>query len=108
MAPPVIVNITSLSSTGEGVGSVDGMRIFVDGAQPNETVSAEITQQKKTYAKAKLLTVVEAAPERVEPLCSVFGECGGCQVMHLQYPAQLSLKRKRVIDALQRIGKFQN
>jgi len=84
------------------------MKIFVEGALPGETVSVEVTQQKKAYAKAKLLSLLTPSHERTEPLCPLFGECGGCQVMHLQYPAQLNLKKKRVEDALQRIGGLQD
>jgi 23S rRNA (uracil1939-C5)-methyltransferase len=102
------IKITSLSSTGEGVGSLDGMKVFVEGALPGEHVAIKVTKQKKTYAKGELLKILSPSFERTVPLCPVFGECGGCQVMHLQYPSQLILKKKRVIDALQRIGGLQN
>lgn len=102
-----IVHITSLSSTGEGVGSQDGLKVFVEGALPGEAVSIEIIKRKKNYAKGRLLSVLNHSPERTEPICPLFGECGGCQVMHVQYPAQLALKRQRVLDALERIGGFE-
>ncbi len=101
-----IVQITSLSSTGEGVGSLNGLKIFVDGALPGEAVSVEITKRKKNYAKGCLHSLLSPSPERTQPICPHFGTCGGCQVMHLQYPAQLALKQQRVVDALQRIGGF--
>lgn len=100
------VHITSLSSTGEGVGTLGGLKVFVEGALPGEAVSVEITKRKKNYAKGRLLSILDPSPERTEPICPLFGECGGCQVMHLQYPAQLVLKRQRVLDALERIGGF--
>ncbi len=107
MDTPPIVHITSLSSTGEGVGTLDALKVFVEGALPGEAVSIEIIKRKKNYAKGRLLTILSPSPERTEPICPLFGECGGCQVMHLQYPAQLSLKRQRVVDALERIGGFE-
>lgn len=100
----LVIHITSLSSTGEGIGAYHGLKIFVDGALPGETVSVKIVQKKKNYAIGKLLSILIPSYERTEPHCPLFGQCGGCQVMHLQYPAQLQLKRKRVIDALTRIG----
>jgi 23S rRNA (uracil1939-C5)-methyltransferase len=106
MAQKQIITITSLSSTGEGVGSLEGMKIFVEGALPGETVSIQVTEQKKTYAKATVLSILTPSPDRQEPPCPVFGVCGGCQIMHLNYLAQLELKRKRVVDALERIGHF--
>jgi 23S rRNA (uracil1939-C5)-methyltransferase len=99
-----IISISSLSSTGEGIGSMGGLKVFVDGALPGERVSIEITEQKKTYAKARLRALISPSLHRAKPLCPVFGKCGGCQLMHLQYPIQLEVKRKRVTDALERIG----
>lgn len=101
-----VVQITSITSTGEGVGTCDGLKVFVEGALPNETVSIEITEKKKSYAKGKLLTILSPSSERTEPLCPIFGACGGCQIMHLEYSAQLALKQQRVLDAMLRIGKF--
>lgn len=101
-----IIQITALSSTGEGIGTLNGLKVFVDGALPGEAVSIEITKKQKTYAKGKLIEILSPSPMRTTPICPLFGTCGGCQVMHLQYPAQLNLKRQRVIDALMRIGGF--
>lgn len=108
MSSRLTVKINSLSSTGEGVGSVDGMKVFVDGALPDETVTVDITQRKKTYAKGELVEILSPSFDRAEPLCPLFGTCGGCQIMHLQYPAQLLVKKQRVVDALQRIGGFKD
>jgi 23S rRNA (uracil1939-C5)-methyltransferase len=98
------VEITSLSSTGEGIGTYQGLKIFVDGALPNETAKVKLVEYKKNYAIGQLVSIATPSFERTEPLCPLFGECGGCQIMHLQYPAQLKLKQKKVRDALHRIG----
>lgn len=103
-----IVTITALSSTGEGIGTLNGLKVFIDGALPGEEIDVEITEQKKNYAKGRLLSIIRSSPERTEPICPLFGECGGCQIMHLQYPAQLVLKRQRVKDSLKRIGGLEN
>ena len=98
--------IDDLTASGAGIGTLDGLKVFVDGALPGETVSCEITQHKKRYAKAKLLDVLTASNHRQQPVCPLFGSCGGCQLMHLTYEGQLDWKRKRVFDALVRIGKL--
>lgn len=103
-----IVTITSLNSEGAGVATVEGKKVFVEGALPGESVLIKITEQKKSYAKGNVLSLLSPSYERTEPLCPLFGECGGCQLMHLQYPAQLEQKRKRVEEALYRIGRFEN
>lgn len=96
--------INDLSSSGEGVGSIDGKKVFVDGALPGEEVEIEIVDEKKRFARAKLLRIVSPSPARVKPVCPLFGTCGGCQLMHLCYEEQLVWKRKKVREALKRIG----
>lgn len=103
----LIVKIDSLGSHGEGVGHLeDGYTLFIDGALPGEIVEASYIQQKQRYAEAQLLAVTKSSPHRVKPVCDLFGRCGGCQLMHLSYKEQLNVKRQRVIDAMQRIGKI--
>ena len=103
---PQLIKIHSLGSSGEGVGKLDELIIFVEGALPGEEILAEIETRKKNYAVAKLLEVVKPAPERTEPFCPLYKDCGGCQLQHLSYPAQLRWKRQQVVDAVERIGKL--
>jgi 23S rRNA (uracil1939-C5)-methyltransferase len=101
----VELDITDMGISGEGIGSLDGFKVFVDGALPLEKVQISIETVKSNFAIGKLLKILTPSPHRVQPLCSVFDRCGGCQIMHLSYPEQLEVKRKRVKDALMRIGK---
>ena len=103
---PQIIKIHGLGSNGEGVGKMDGLTVFVEGALPDEEVLAEIETVKKNYAVGRLIEVVKSSSERVEPFCQLYKECGGCQLQHLSYPAQLKWKRRQVIDAIERIGKL--
>ena len=96
--------IAGLGSSGEGVGRYDGFTVFVHGALPEETVQAEIILVKKNYAIGKLIKIITASPDRVEPVCPVYAECGGCQLQHLSYAGQLRMKQQQVKDALTRIG----
>ena len=99
-----IVNISSLGSSGEGVGRVSDFTVFVNGALPGEEVKAKITEVKKTYAIGKLMEVVKASPERIKPACPIYAECGGCQLQHISYEGQMQVKRQQVKDAMERIG----
>lgn len=103
---PQQVTITALSEEGEGIGRLDGMAVFVPGALPGEIVECVLVEQKKNYAKGRLTQILAASPARVAPPCPYFPECGGCQLQHLDYPAQLEAKRVTVQDALERIGGF--
>jgi 23S rRNA (uracil1939-C5)-methyltransferase len=89
---------------GEGVARFQDITIFIPGALKGETIKAEIAEVKKNYARAKILQVINTVPERVKPSCPIFVICGGCQLQHLDYRAQLDLKRQRVIDTVARIG----
>lgn len=100
------LRIDDIAFGGEGVGRVEDFVVFVPFVIVGETVEVEVTEVKKNFARAKLLRVVEASPERVEPACKHFGACGGCQYQHLAYEAQLRVKRKQVTDLFERVGGF--
>ena len=98
------VAIRDLGVHGEGIGSVDGFTVFVPGALPGETVTAEIILLKKSYALGKLLSIEQESPFRVVPECPVYENCGGCQLSHLTYEGQLDMKYRRVKDVIERIA----
>jgi tRNA/tmRNA/rRNA uracil-C5-methylase (TrmA/RlmC/RlmD family) len=102
------INLTihDLAFGGEGVGRIDEFVVFVPFVITGETVEAEITEVKKNFARAKLLRVVTASPERVAPECRYFGACGGCQYQHIDYAAQLRFKHKQIADLFERVGKI--
>jgi 23S rRNA (uracil1939-C5)-methyltransferase len=98
--------IERLGINGEGVGRFNEFILFVDGALPEEKVRARVYERRKTFARAHVVESFNSSSHRVEPPCPLFGRCGGCQLMHLNYPQQLEAKRARVTDALQRIAKI--
>ncbi|MBQ7317534.1 MAG: 23S rRNA (uracil(1939)-C(5))-methyltransferase RlmD [Phascolarctobacterium sp.] len=98
------MNITGLGSSGEGVGKFQGFTVFVNGALPTETIKAKVGLVKKSYATARIVEILQASAERVEPACPVYKECGGCQLQHLSYAGQLQMKEQQVRDAVTRIG----
>lgn len=102
----VALDIVGLTHDGEGVGRADGYTLFVHGALPGERVNATVTKQKKQYGYARLEKIVSPSPDRLHPPCDIFEECGGCQLQHFDYEAQLAWKRQHVIDSLTRIGKL--
>jgi len=98
--------IIGIGHSGEGVGRVDGFTLFVPGALPGERARVKVLKVKKQYGYAKLLEIVEACPDRVVAPCSIYAQCGGCQLQHMSYEAQLRWKRQYVVDCLERIGKL--
>jgi tRNA/tmRNA/rRNA uracil-C5-methylase (TrmA/RlmC/RlmD family) len=102
----VTLTITDIAFGGEGVGRVEQFVVFVPFVAPGEQVEAELTDVKKSFARARLVRVRQRSNLRVEPRCRYFGECGGCQYQHLDYSAQLELKHKQIADLFERIGGF--
>ncbi len=97
----VEVTIERLSDEGRGIGFIDGKPLFIAGALPGEKVSARITDQRRDHADAQLLAVTVASNIRIEPRCSLFGRCGGCQLQMLDYTGQLHHKQqvlRRLLD----------
>src|SRR6266516_286030 len=98
--------ITDVAFGGEGVGRVGPLVVFVPYVLTGEEVEAEVTEVKRQFARTKLIRVLHPSPQRVTPRCRYFGECGGCQYQHIDYPAQLELKHKQIADLFERLGGF--
>jgi len=89
--------------------TADGMGVMVSGMlAPGDMVSARVCRVKPRYLEARCIDVLEHSPDRVEPVCSVFGTCGGCKWMQVGYEAQLRYKLKKVVDSLVHIGGFES
>ncbi|MEO7040164.1 MAG: 23S rRNA (uracil(1939)-C(5))-methyltransferase RlmD [Candidatus Elarobacter sp.] len=101
------VRFTDLLANGQAVGRIDGgLVVFVNGPLPGERARVRVTEVKPKYAVGEVVSYESQSPMRAKPFCAVFGTCGGCQVQHLAYPAQLAWKEQIVRSALRRIGGF--
>jgi 23S rRNA (uracil1939-C5)-methyltransferase len=81
-----------------------GKAVFVPLTLPGETVTAHVTEEKRSFSKAEFDQILTASANRVEPRCAHFGACGGCHYQHADYPAQLSLKLQILRETLSRSG----
>ena len=106
-----VVTITGIAAGGEGVGRLaDGRAVFVPRTAPGDRVrlkDGSLALYRK-FGRAVLGAVEGAGPARVTAPCPHYSQdrCGGCQLQHLGYEAQLAAKRAIVGDALRRIGKL--
>lgn len=99
------LRIESLVFGGAGLAHLpDGRVVFVSYAAPGELVEATVERSHADYTEATTTRVIEPSPDRVEPRCPLFGECGGCQLQQLRYEAQLAAKEGIVREQLLRIG----
>lgn len=100
------LQLTTMAHGGDALGRHEGKVIFVPYAIPGETARVEVTEDRGTYAFARLVEVLDSSPQRFDPPCPYFGQgkCGGCQWQHIDYQAQVRLKAEIVGDQLERIG----
>jgi 23S rRNA (uracil1939-C5)-methyltransferase len=98
------LKIEDMSTEGQGIGKLEGMAVFVDGAVIGDVVKAELTKLKKNYAFGRLTEILEPSGQRMEPACGYAKDCGGCSLQGMNYDGQLAWKRKMVADKLARIG----
>ncbi len=100
------IDITSMGEAGEGIGKIDGFTVFVQDAIVGDHVLAKLIKVKKAYAVGKLLRILEPSDDRTQPPCPYAEKCGGCQIQHMTYHAQLRQKHDFVQSALDRIAKI--
>jgi len=99
------VSVTDLNGEGQGIASVDGSNIFIDGALDGEQVSFYYLRTRKRKMRGRAVEIIRESSERVPPVCTHAGTCGGCSLQHLNYPAQIELKT-RVLKA--RLSEYAN
>lgn len=104
----VDLELVDLAYGGDAVGRYDGRAIFVTGGLPGELVRARLTRERSNYARATLVEVLRASPDRVEARYPALTESGGFQWQHLAYPAQVAWKTRIVRQLLMRVGRFAN
>lgn len=104
-AAAVNAHIESLTQDGRGVAHVEGKVCFIQGALPGEEVEFIYSGRRSKFDEGVVQTVLQAAPERVEPSCPHFRICGGCSLQHLASPHQIQLKQTSMLEALHHIGK---
>jgi 23S rRNA (uracil1939-C5)-methyltransferase len=97
---------SGMAHGGAAVARVEGKAFFVDGALPGELVLGEVTRDKGSWGKAKLISVLERSPDRVEPLCPHFKRCGGCQWQFGTEGAQREWKHSIVTGQLSHLGQI--
>jgi 23S rRNA (uracil1939-C5)-methyltransferase len=104
-----MVTIDSIAAGGDGVGRAEGMVVFVPRAAPGDLLDVRLTG-KKRFARGAISRIERPSAARVEPPCKHYTQdrCGGCQIQHLDYDAQLAAKAGIIRDGLTRIGKRQS
>jgi 23S rRNA (uracil1939-C5)-methyltransferase len=100
-----VARVEDLSHDGRGVATRDEKKVFIHGALPGELVEARLTDRRRRYDEGETLRVLEPSPDRIEPRCPHFGQCGGCSLQHLDPGKQIEAKQRTLEQNLARIGK---
>ncbi|MDQ0159737.1 23S rRNA (uracil(1939)-C(5))-methyltransferase RlmD [Alkalibacillus salilacus] len=100
------LTFSDLTHEGEGVGKLDGYPIFVPYGLPGESAKVKVIKVKKNLAFGKLIERYDTSEHRIEPPCDVFYKCGGCQIQHMTYERQLTMKQNQVQDVMKKIAQM--
>jgi len=102
------LEITDYAAEGKSLARIEGKVIFVSGAVPGDVVDVQLNKNKKDWAEGRAIKIHQLAPDRLEPFCQHFGNCGGCKWQMLPYQKQLQFKQQEVEQNLRRIGKVED
>lgn len=107
MTDTIEVRIEKLVYGGEGLGRVEGQAVLVPLVIPGELVAAEPVRREPRLVRARLGRFLEPSPDRIQPACPYFGQCGGCQYQQMGYERQLREKASILRETLLRLGKLE-
>ncbi len=102
------VRITDIGAEGNAVARVGDLVLFVPMLVPGDVADIRVVKKKKNYLEGRVVRFQTMSPDRITPVCSHFGICGGCRWQHLPYDLQLHYKEKQVRETLARIGRITN
>ena len=103
----LILDVENVTNLGFGIARDNGWVIQIAFVLPGERVKVRIFRNHKNYSEADCVEVIEKSTDRVDPRCSLFGTCGGCQYQSVEYATQLKWKRNQVVDNFERISGLQ-
>lgn len=92
---------------GDGMGRHEGCTVFVPLSAPGDELTVRVVEVKSGYLRGEIKEILKPGPARIQPVCPLYGECGGCNLMHLGYEAQLEARLDLARDAWRRSGGIQ-
>lgn len=101
------VLFTDLTHDAMGVCKIDGFPVFVKDALKGEKALIKVTKLNKNFGFGRLIEIKSESPFRKIPICEHYSECGGCNMMHMNYQMQLDFKKYRVAQTLKKLGRIE-
>ena len=98
------MTVESVGAEGKAIAHIDGKVVFVSNAVPGDVIAVRIDKRREKYFEGTLVEIEQPSPDRLEPFCEHYKDCGGCAWQELPYPLQLKYKQQQVVDQFARIG----
>ena len=99
------IEISRLDHLGAGIGHINRKPVFVDGLLPGEKALVQFTEDKKQFARAKVIKRLADSQARIKPHCPIYDQCGGCNLQHLSHSGQVEAKQQALSELM---SKFAN
>ncbi len=96
--------VCAIGNDGEGIVKCEGTTVFVPYCLTGEKINFKVLKVMGSVAYGKLTEVNSISPDREIPPCPVYEKCGGCQLQHMKYPAQLAFKKDSIKSTLKKLG----
>lgn len=100
----LVGTVVGIGANGEGLIKQDGYIVFVPFALMGEKIKYKVLKTKSKFAYGKVIEVLTPSEVRVRPKCPVFSKCGGCQLQHVKYQTQLSIKEEGIKNTLKKVA----
>ena len=100
--------ISRLDHLGAGIGHLNRKPVFVDGVLPGEKALIQLTEDKKQYARAKVIKRLSDSPARIKPHCPIYDQCGGCNLQHLSHSGQVEAKQQALTELMSKFAATEN
>ncbi len=100
------LEITAISNDGSGLARVQGLVVFVPYSAIGDKLKVKVLKVKSSLAYGKIEEILIPSPDRWNPDCKAFYKCGGCELRHIKYTAELIAKESFIKDAFTKIGKL--
>jgi 23S rRNA (uracil1939-C5)-methyltransferase len=101
------LTIDKLVTGGDGFGRFEGIPIFVPRSAPGDHLRVRLTERRPDYGRGEIVAILRPSPNRRQPPCPHFSDCGGCDLQHIEDAQQTRFKVEALLETLQRLGGLQ-
>jgi len=98
------VEIIKLDDMGRGIGYINNKIIFIPNSLPEEVVDVNIVKETSKYYEGEVINYIKTSNKRIYPNCLYYNNCGGCNLMHINYEETLEYKKNKLKSILKKFS----